>query len=94
MTSGCNRGYITEHKPPSHAGNLRACEAAAGQDLVPGVGCPANITLTLSLGLKDDGVTPLTPGPPEGSTWLWCCPHLQLVARIFVELFREKRDVS
>lgn len=65
MMSGCNWGCITEHRPPSHAENLRACEAAAGPALVPGVGCPTSITLTPSLGLKDDGVTPLTPGPPE-----------------------------
>lgn len=91
--SGYVGGWITEHIPPSHAGNLRADEAAPGQDLVPEVRFPTNVTLTLSLGLEDDRVTPLTPGPPEWSAWLGCCPHLQLVERAFVEIFREKGDV-
>lgn len=40
-------------------------KAAAGQESVPDVGVPTCVTLTPSLGLKDDRVTPLTPGPPE-----------------------------
>lgn len=66
---GCIGGWITEHTPPCHVcvwgGTSGLEKAAAGQESVPDVGVPTHVTLTPSLGLKDDRVTPLTPGPPE-----------------------------
>lgn len=60
-------------------------------------GCPfihPCFTSTFRLGVKDDWVAPLAPGPLEGGARVGPCPHLQLVACAVVELQGEEKDAS
>lgn len=55
---------------------------------------PPGVTPTFRLGVKGDGVTPLAPGPLEVGAGLGPCAHLELVARVTLELQGEERDAS
>ena len=60
-------------------------------------GCPfihPCFTSTFRLGVKDDWVAPLAPGPLEGGARVGPRPHLQLVAGAIVELQGEEKDAS
>ena len=68
--------------------NCHCGELLGAPNALPGA------TPTFRLGVKDDWVTPLTPGPLEGRASLGPCTHLQLIARVALELQGKERDAS
>lgn len=90
MSSGYTWGHTIEGLPSDHARNLRAQDDLCHKEW--GV-CPRS-TPTFWLGVKDDRVTPVTPGPLVGGAGLGPRPHLQLVAGAFKKLQGKKGDAS